>query len=169
MPPLKVYYDILLVKDSLMSLLGKTRRRIMDISGGFPGMVSDRTDQFLNFLESNSKDMYTRPWHKLERGVRLNRLRLFVEDEALRFQFSDEDKVTMFQVLSKALDKKQLNSGSIVIYDVTQQKILEIKGLAFHKQADGKIHFQIVERKSGTMRRKPAASVAPAEPKQSEK
>ncbi len=152
-----------------MSLLGKTRRRVMDISGGFPGMVSDRTDQFLNFLENNSKDMYTRPWHKLERGVRLNRLRLFVEDEAQRFQFTDEDKVTMFNVLSKALDKKQLNSGSIVIYDIEQQKILEIKGLAFHKQADGKIHFQIVERKSGTMRRKPgmAAAASTAEPKQS--
>jgi hypothetical protein len=151
-----------------MSLLGKTRRRVMDISGGFPGMVSDRTDQFLNFLESNSKDAYTRPWHKLERGVRLNRLRKFVDEETERFQFSEEEKAAMFQTVSKALEKKQLNSGSIVIYDIEQQKILEIKGLSFHKQADGKIHFQFTERKSGTMRRKPSASTQAQsqEPKQ---
>ena len=74
-----------------MSNLGKTRRRIVDISGGFPGMISDRSDQFLKFLETNSEDTYTRPWHRLERGMRLNRLRRFVDDEALRFQLGEEE------------------------------------------------------------------------------
>jgi hypothetical protein len=136
-----------------MNTLSKTRRRQLDISGGFPGMVSDRSDQFMKFLVTNSEDAFTRPWHRLERGRRLNRLRKFVEDESLRFQFSEMDKTEMFDMLVKALDKKQLNSKSIVTYDTEQQKILEIKGLVFHKQADGSIVFHINERNASTVRR----------------
>jgi hypothetical protein len=94
--------------------------------------------------------------------MRLNRLRRFVEDEAVRFQFSDEEQISMLNTLTKALDKKLLNSKSVVTYDTDQQKILEIKGFVFHRQADGTIVFQFVERKTGTMRRK-----ASTEPKQS--
>ena len=136
-----------------MNTLGKTRRRPVDISGGFPGLISDRSDQFMKFLVTNAEDAFTRPWHRLERGRRLNRLRKFVEEEAERFHFSEEDQTSMFQMLERALDKKQLNSKSIVTYDIEQQKILEIKGLVFHKQADGKIVFQITERKANTVRR----------------
>ena len=136
-----------------MNTLSKTRRRQLDISGGFPGMVSDRSDQFMKFLATNSEDAFTRPWHRLERGRRLNRLRKFVEEESLRFQFSEMDKTEMFDMLVKALDKKQLNSKSIVTYDTEQQKILEIKGLVFHKQADGSILFHINERNANTVRR----------------
>jgi hypothetical protein len=143
-----------------MSAFGKTRRRVIDISGGYPGMISDRSDQFLKFLETNSEDAYTRPWHRLERGLRLNRLRRFADDEAIRFQLQEEEKQALYTVLTKALDKKQLNSKSVVTYDELQQKILEIKGLVFHKQADGRVVYQFSERKTGTMRKKP-------EPKQS--
>ena len=144
-----------------MSMLSKTRRRPVDISGGYPGMMSDRSDQFMKFLAVNSEDAFTRPWHRLERGMRLNRIRKFADDEAERFQLTDDDKLGLFNVLTKALDKKLLNSKSIVNYDHEKQQILEIKGLVFHKQADGRIQYQITERKTGTMRRK-----ANAEPKQ---
>jgi len=150
-----------------MNTLAKTRRRPIDISGGFPGLVSDRSDQFMKFLVTNAEDAFTRPWHRLERGRRLNRIRKFVEEEALRFQFTEADQLAMFQMLEKSLDKKQLNSKSIVTYDTEQQKILEIKGLVFHKQADGSIVFQITERKSNTVRRSKQATVQqqPTEPK----
>lgn len=138
-----------------MSNLGKTRRRVMDISGGFPGMISDRTDQFMKFLVSNSEDAYTRPWHRLERGMRLNRLRKFTDEEAERFNFNDDEKAELFAMLTKAVDKKQLNSKSVVTYDTEQQKILEIKGLVFHRTADGRIVFQITERKATTQKKRP--------------
>ena len=35
-----------------------------------------------------------------------------------------------------------------------QQRILEIKGLTFHTGADGKVHFQMSERKSGVTLKK---------------
>ncbi len=148
-----------------MSGIAKTRRRVTDLSGGMIGF-SDRNEQFLKFLVTNSDDAYTRPWHKLELGVRKNRLRKFVEDEGQLHQFTEDDKATMFTVLSKALEKKQLNSKSVVTYDQEEKKILEIKGFVYHKQADGKMSFQFVERKVGTMRKKSISSLGTQEPKQ---
>lgn len=143
-----------------MSGIAKTRRRVTDLSGGMIGF-SEKNEQFLKFLASNSDDMYTRPWHKLESGVRKNRLRKFVDDEAARFQFTEDDKAAMFFALVKALEKKQLNSKSVVNYDQEKQSVLEIKGFVYHKQADGKMAFQFVERKVGTMRKKATATAVP--------
>jgi hypothetical protein len=125
-------------------------------------MMSDRNDQLMKFLTLNSEDTFTRPWHRLERGLRLNRIRKFVDDESERFHFSDDDKAAMLLMLAKALDKKQLNSKSIVNYDQEQQKILEIKGLVFHRQADGRIVFQFSERKVAATRRRTTSPSAAA-------
>lgn len=153
-----------------MNPLSKTRRRVSDISeNNFTGMVSDRADQFMKFLTSNSEDAFTRPWHRLERGMRINRLRKFTEEEALRFNLNDEERENMLQTLIKAHDKKLLNSKSVVTYDQAQQKILEVKGFVFHRQADGKVVFQFTERKSVTLKKRPssASSQAASESKQS--
>lgn len=143
-----------------MSGLGKTRRRVVDVSGNFAGILSDRSDQFMKFLATNSEDAFTRPWHRLERGMRLNRLRRYVDEEAQRFHLVEDEKTELFNMLTKALDKKQLNSKSIVNYDTEQQKILEIKGLNYHRNAEGRILFQINEKKAGTMRRRPSSTLA---------
>lgn len=148
-----------------MNFLAKTRKKIVDISGNianFTNVVNDRTDQFMKFLSTNSEDAYTRPWHRLERGLRLNRIRKYVAEETERFQFTQEEQQKMFDTIIKALDKKLLNSKSIVVYDHEQQRILEIKGFSFHKNAEGVVQFLFTERKTGTMRRKQTAS----EPKQ---
>lgn len=144
-----------------MSGLAKTRRRVVDVSGNFAGILSDRSDQFMKFLVTNSEDAFTRPWHRLERGMRLNRLRRFVDEEAQRFHLVEDEKNELFTMLTKSLDKKQLNSKSIVNYDPEQQKILEIKGLNYHRNAEGRILFQINEKKAGTMRRRPSSAQPP--------
>jgi hypothetical protein len=137
-----------------MNFLAKTRKRVTDASGEFAGLLNDRADKFMDFLTTNADTAYTRPWHKLEPGIRKNRIRLFAAEEAERFNFSADEQQRMFDTLMKALEKKQLTSKSTVTYDQDQQKILEIKGFSFHKSADGTVQFQFSERKTGTMRRK---------------
>ena len=125
-------------------------------NGTFLGSLTNQSSQFQTFLSSHANDAYTRPWHRLERGVRLNRLRLFAHEERARCALSDADQQALFLVLTKALEKKQLNSKTIVTYDTEQQKILEIKGLVSHKHADGRTIYQFLERKAAvTSKRKP--------------
>lgn len=126
-----------------------------DASGNFVSASADQTNAFLKFLDNKTEDAYTRPWHRLERGLRLNRLRLYTKQETERFSLDEKDQAALFSLLTKALDKKFLNSKTTVVYDQQQQKILEIKGLTFHTQADGKVQFQFSERRAGvTMKKK---------------
>jgi hypothetical protein len=118
--------------------------------------ITESNNTFLQFLDANANVAYKRPWHRLERGLRLNRLRKFAEDETARFNLNTVEQDRLFSVLSKSLDKKLLNSKLIVNYDMEQEKILEIKGLVMHKLSDGSVNFQLTDRKVGaTLKRKP--------------
>ena len=108
------------------------------------------------FLNVNASEAYQRPWHRLERGLRLNRIRKFVDSERQRMGLTDEDADALKQRLEKALDKKMLNSKTCVVYDMEKEEIQEIKGLVYHKTAEGRILSSIVDKKSAvTFRKKP--------------
>jgi hypothetical protein len=144
-----------------MNFLAKTRKKIVDLSGDFSGILNDRAEKFMQFLSTNADTAYSRPWHKLEQGLRKNRIRRFVTEEAERFHFTEEEQTRMFDTLMKAAEQKKLNSKSVVTYDQEQQKILEIKNFTFHKAADGTLQFLFQERKAATMKRRQST-----EPKQ---
>ena len=91
--------------------------------------VEEKTDSFKELLEDSAKVAYSRPWHRLERGLRLNRLRIFVEDISPQFSMTKDEKDTFFIFLQKALDKKLLNTLKIVNYDQEIQRIKLIRGL----------------------------------------
>ncbi len=118
-------------------------------------------------LDDSIKDAYKRPWHRLERGLRLNRLRAFVEDEKKKLGLTQFESASLLSVLQKSLDKKLLNSKTTVIYDQEKESILEIKGLVMHRGADGIMRYQLLEKKPATTLRKKkddntAVTVAPA-------
>ena len=116
-----------------------------------------------NFLNVNASEAYKRPWHRLERGLRLNRIRKFVEAEKERLALSDEDAEYLKQRLEKALDKKLLNSKTCVVYDPVGEDIQEIKGLVYHKTADGRMLSNIIDKKNAvTFRKKSVAASASA-------
>ena len=118
-----------------------------------------------NFLNVNASEAYKRPWHRLERGLRLNRIRNFVEAERQRLTLTVEDTEYLRSKIEKALEKKLLNSKTCVVYDQEKEEIQEIKGLIYHKTADGRILSSIVDKKLGTTFRKktsPSASSSTA-------
>ena len=75
------------------------------------------TEQLQQLLEQGAKDAYSRQWHRIERGLRLNRLRLFIDEIAEGYAMNKEEKDHLFLFLQKALDKKLLNTLKILDYD----------------------------------------------------
>lgn len=111
--------------------------------------------QLDRILDQGTADAYKRPWHRLERGLRLNRLRAFVDEEARRINLTESESANLLLLLQKALDKKMLNSKTTVIYEPENETIREIKGLVSHRGADGVTKYQFVEKRAAvTMRRK---------------
>lgn len=127
--------------------LNSTRRkRPGSASSGHGIGLNAELEQFLNL---NASEAYKRPWHRLERGLRLNRIRNFVEKEKARMTLTDEDADFLRTKIEKALEKKLLNSKNCVVYDQEKEEIQEIKGLIYHKAADGRILSNIVDKKAG--------------------
>jgi hypothetical protein len=72
----------------------------------------------------------------------------------LDFLLQKSEKLGLLQQLLKAHDKKLLNSKNSVIYDADEQKIKEIKGLVMHRNAEGHVLFQVLEKKNAVTFRK---------------
>ena len=107
--------------------------------------VTDETFKIL--LEDSAREAYMRPWHRIERGLRLNRLRIFVEDVAPQYSMTREEKDNFFIYLQKALDKKLLNTLKVVLYNQETQRITTIKGLELSRLPDGSMKWAFSTKK----------------------
>jgi hypothetical protein len=152
---------------SAFSGRNKTLKRTHDISGDIISVNTRKTitfdsDTLMNFLDLDAGGAYKRQWHRLERGLRLNRLRKFAEEEAGRLHLSDTEKQNLYNLLAKSLDKKLLNSKTAVIYDQEKESITEIKGLVMHRSSEGLMLFQLLDKqKNITFRNKKATPQDP--------
>lgn len=140
-------------------LRNKTLKKSHDLSGELFSEAFRRSvetqDSLTKFLDQEAGGAYKRQWHRLERGLRLNRLRRFAEEESKRLNLSETEKANLYQLLAKSLDKKLLNSKTAVIYDLEKEQITEIKGLVMHRNAEGQMLFQLIDKqKAVTFRRK---------------
>lgn len=145
----------------------KTLRRsgTADLSGARVRVDYAINENLQRLLDSEATTAYKKPWHRLERGLRINRIRLFCQDMMEKRQLKQAETDALFSLLMKALDKKTLNSKTAVIYDMEAEKITEIKYLVMHQTADG-VLFQIVEKRNAvTFRKKaPVATLVAATP-----
>ena len=140
----------------------KTLKKTHDLSGDIIAIqpvtrknIGFESDTLMQFLDQNAGDAYKRPWHRLERGLRLNRLRKFSDDEAERLRLTESEKTNLYNLLFKSLDKKLLNSKTAVIYDQQKEAITEIKGLVMHRNSEGTVLFQLLDKqKAITFRKK---------------
>jgi hypothetical protein len=149
----------------------KTLKRTHDLSGELLTIqqlrknVGFESDSLTRFLDQDAGDAYKRQWHRLERGLRLNRLRKFSEEESARLNLSDTEKLNLYSLLTKSLDKKLLNSKTAVIYDQEKEAITEIKGLVMHRNSEGFVLFQLLDKqKAVTFRKKKPIQEDPPQP-----
>jgi hypothetical protein len=121
-----------------------------------PENVAKCDHEFKNLLEENARDAYTRQWHRIERGLRLNRFRIFINDIAGQFNMTEDEKEGLFKFLKTSLDNKLLNTLKVVIYNQETQRITMIKGLEIKRGDNGVLVFNlnIKKSKSDTTRKK---------------
>jgi len=120
-------------------------------------------DSLQRMIAQEAGSAFKKPWHRLERGLRMNRIRLFVEDLAEKRGFKESEKQALLNLLMKSLDKKMLNSKTSVEYEPDEECIKEIKPLVMHQAANGDVLFQLLEKRNAVTFRKraPPADAAP--------
>jgi hypothetical protein len=131
----------------------KTHRKhgVLDMNDALTLGFAEKTFQMLSQDAGNA---LKRPWHKLERGLRIGRLREYVARETEKMKLSVKDSDTLFKLLCDGLDRKMLSSKAAVTYDHDSEKITEIKGLVAHTAATGSVKYQLLEKKLGTTQKK---------------
>jgi hypothetical protein len=131
----------------------KTHKRT---AGDTENQIVEPDDTFKTLLEDSAREAYSRPWHRIERGLRLNRLRIFVEEIGPQFEMTPQDKEGFFVFLQKALDKKLLNTLKVVNYDQEKQRILTIRGLEIKRNPEGvlKWGFSVKKQRADGTRKK---------------
>ena len=141
----------------MSSARNKTLRKIHDISGGTDYSMNQPLEMMLN---TEAGTAYKKPWHRLERGLRLNRIRVFTEAFGTARGLKPLEQDALLSLLTKALDKKVLNSKTAVVYDLEKEEITEIKPLVMHQNAAGEALFQILERRNAVTFRKRGTSAS---------
>jgi len=132
----------------------KTQRKShnLDMSGALALGFSEKTFQMLSHDADNA---LKRPWHKLERGLRIGRLREYVAREVEKMKLCEEDSNALFKLLCAGLDRKMLSSKASVTYDHEKEQITEIKGLVSHSASTGHVKYQLLEKKTtGTQKKR---------------
>ena len=110
----------------------------------------EKGNTFKNLLEDSAREAYSRPWHRIERGLRLNRLRIFIEEIASQYNMTKDEKDNFFVFLQKALDKKLLNTLKVVNYDQESQRITTIRGLEIKRNDEGVLKWGFSTKKPRT-------------------
>lgn len=110
------------------SLLGGAIAAVAAVASA-PGNFMSR---MTNFFEAESvAASTTKPWLRLERGLRLQKLRTFADTYP---GLSAEEKDTLWNTLQKANDAKLLNTKQHIVYE--HGKILSIRGLKLVRTGD---------------------------------
>ena len=107
-------------------------------------------------LEGGAKEAYSRPWHRIERGLRLNRIRIFIEEISEEHNLTKEEKEQVFVFLQKALDKKLLNTLKVVQYDQEEQKIKKIFGFEMKRSQENTLKLALKQKTESTRKKKKA-------------
>jgi len=130
------------------------RRPTHDISANSIDYATN--DSLEQMIAAEAGSAFKKAWHRLERGLRMNRIRAFVEDLAVKRGFKDSEKQALLNLLQKALNDKKLNSKTSVEYDADEEMIKEIKPLVMHQAANGDVLFQLLEKRNAVTFRKRA-------------
>lgn len=78
---------------------------------------------------------FTLPWNKLEKGVKMNRLLLFIQSEREEHVLTEQQSKELKNLLFKACENGLFNKISDVEYDESKAEIKSIKNLEFNESS----------------------------------
>lgn len=107
------------------------------------GRVECESDeQIKELLEKEKEEIFKQSWNKLDNGLKINRLKKFVENEKLEKNLSDEKEQQLTKILLSACRSNKLNKNTDVIYDKDSCQITNIRILKYEKN---KYHLEIAD------------------------
>jgi hypothetical protein len=150
----------------------KTQRRRLpstpapELTGSFGGdtAVKATEDSLDAFFAAETESTFHQPWIKLDRGSRLNRLRMFVQaytPPPPATPLTPAERASLLTAILQAFELRQLNTKVAVDYDVSAAAITSIRGLRERTSTTGLRTFRIDAVPARAKTRKASATPPP--------
>ena len=88
-------------------------------------------DDLLKKLETEKESRFKKPWAKLEKGNKLNRLNLYIQDEIKEKELNEDTIKKLKKLLHTIFEKGILSKSSEIEYCTETCKIISIKNLIY--------------------------------------
>lgn len=85
-------------------------------------------------LESEKEERFKKPWSKLDKGNKLNRLNLYIKNEILEKELDEETSNKLSKLLINIFNKGILSKSSEIEYCTESSKIISIKNLIYDEK-----------------------------------
>ncbi len=87
--------------------------------------------EIINAVEKEKDNRFQKPWTKLDKGSKLNRLSLFIEKECEDKDLSEDGKKKLKKLLFHVCENGSLNKVNDVEYSDETYEIISIKNLIY--------------------------------------
>jgi len=99
----------------------------------------DFSEEVVNEKDDNKEEIldprFNLPWNKLEKGVKMNRLLIFIQSEKEEHTLTEQQSKELKNLLFKACENGLFNKISDVEYDESKAEIKSIKNLEFNESS----------------------------------
>jgi len=91
-------------------------------------------DDLLKAIDSEKNNRFKKSWSKLEKGNKLNRLNLFIEDEIKKNDLDEDQSNKLKKLLNNLFFKSIFSKSTEIEYCEETTKILTIKNLKYDEE-----------------------------------
>ena len=103
---------------------------------GVPPPTLDSVYEETEVVKEDPNKRFMKPWNKLEKGMKLNRIIQFVETETAEKELSVDQSKELKNILFRACDSGLLNKLTEVNYNEEEACIISFKSLEFNEETN---------------------------------
>ena len=107
-----------------------------DEEGIPPSTLDSVYDEIEDIVKEDPNKRFMKPWNKLEKGMKLNRIIQFVETETDKKELSVDQSKELKNILFRACDSGLLNKLTEVNYNEEEACIISFKSLEFNEETN---------------------------------
>lgn len=92
---------------------------------------NESVESMKDLLNKEKQESMKKQWNKLDRGIRINRLKLFIKSQKEEKKLTSDEEEILNSIIMKALKSNKLNKNNDVKYDIESCEIESIKELKY--------------------------------------
>ena len=98
-------------------------------------------------IQKELEERFKKPWSKLDKGTKLNRIHLFIKKEKINKELDDNQEKKLKILLINRFESGGLNKLSDITYCDNKTEITEIKNLVYDEESEKYSFISVAKKK----------------------